>query len=82
MHQERHFPGRTGLTGLVNPDFVGLAEAMGFHGEKITKTKDFAGALKRCLEAEKPALLHLPIDPEAISPTTTLSQIRTAAQKH
>ena len=82
MHQERHFPGRTRHTDLINPDFVGLAKSMGFHAEKVTKTDAFPKAFASCMNLGKPALIHLPIDPEAISPTTTLSQIRAVAQSH
>ena len=76
MHQEREFPGRVRHTELINPDFVPLAESMGAYAEKVLDTATFADAFKRCLKAGRPALLHLPIDPEAISPTTTLSAIR------
>ena len=76
MHQEREFPGRTRHTGLVNPDFTGLAESMGFHAEKITKTEEFADSFTRCLKSGKPALVHIPLDPEAIAPGSTLSEIR------
>lgn len=79
MHQERHFPGRVNHTSLINPDFTSLAESFGFHAEKVIKTDDFAEAFTRCLNSGKPSLIHLPIDPEAISPTTTLTRIRNSA---
>lgn len=79
MHQEKQFPGRNNHTGLVNPDFTGIGKAMGFHTEKVNNTKSFAATFDRCLNAGKPALMHLPVDPEAISPTTTLARIRQAA---
>jgi len=79
MHQERHFPGRVNHTSLINPEFTRLAESFGFHAEKVIKTEDFAGAFTRCLDSGKPSLIHLPIDPEAISPTTTLTRIRNSA---
>ena len=79
MHQERHFPGRINHTTLVNPDFTGIGEAMGFYAEKVSKTEAFTEAFDRCINSGRPALLHLPINPEAISPTTTLSKIRQAA---
>ena len=80
MHQEREFPGRTSHTELVNPDFARLAESMGLHAEKVEKTDHFADAFTRCLKAGKAALLHLPVDPEAITPTATLASVRKAAQ--
>lgn len=79
MHQERHYPGRVDNTGLSNPDFVAYAKAFGAHGERVERTEDFAAAFERALAAGRPALLELCIDPEAISPRTTLSAIREAA---
>jgi acetolactate synthase-1/2/3 large subunit len=80
MHQERDYPGRTLGTGLVNPDFAALARAYGAEGETVTRTADFAPAFARALATEGPSLLELKIDPEAITPTATLSQIREAAK--
>lgn len=79
MHQERHYPGRVSATGLQNPDFVAYARAFGGHGERVETTEQFAPALERALASGKPAILHCFIDPEVISPSTTLEKIRAAA---
>jgi acetolactate synthase-1/2/3 large subunit len=79
MHQERHFPGRVVGTDLVNPDFAAYARAFGAHGETVERTHEFRAALERALESGRPAVLALRIDPEAITPRTTLSAIRAAA---
>jgi acetolactate synthase I/II/III large subunit len=79
MHQERQFPGRVVGTDLVNPDFAAYARAFGAHGETIAATGEFGDALERALAAGRPALLELQIDPDAITPRTTLSAIRAAA---
>jgi acetolactate synthase-1/2/3 large subunit len=79
MHQERHFPGRVVGTDLVNPDFAAYARAFGAFGETVTETAEFAGAFDRALAAGTAALLELRIDPEAITPRTTLSAIRADA---
>jgi acetolactate synthase I/II/III large subunit len=81
MHQEREYPGRVHGTTLVNPDFAAYARAFGAHGECVTSTEEFAPAFERALQSGKPALLELQIDPEAITPNTTLSAIRQAAQR-
>ena len=81
MHQERDYPARISATDLINPDFVALAKAYGGYGEKVTRSEDFTAAFNRAQAAGTPALLHLQIDPEAISPATTLSKIRAAAQQ-
>ena len=79
MHQERHYPGRVSGTDLANPDFAKLAEAYGAHGEVVTRTEDFAAAFERALAAGRPALIELRVDPEAITPKQSLSEIRAAA---
>ena len=76
MHQERQFPGRVIGTDLVNPDFVGLAEAYGAHAELVERTEDFADAFERALRAGRAAVLELRVDPELITPRATLSEIR------
>ncbi|MFQ5937554.1 MAG: thiamine pyrophosphate-binding protein [Acidiferrobacterales bacterium] len=76
MHQEREYPGRVIATDLVNPDFVALAHAYGAHGELVERTEDFPAAFERALAAGKPALLELRVEPEAITPGTTLSELR------
>ncbi len=81
MHQERNYPGRVSGTNLVNPDFAALARAYGAHGETVTKTADFAPAFERARASDGPALIELVIDPEAILPTTTLSELRAQALK-
>jgi acetolactate synthase-1/2/3 large subunit len=79
MHQEREYPGRVSGTQLRNPDFAAYARAFGGHGESVTKTEEFAPAFERAVASGKPAILHVKIDPEAITPTTTLSQLRAKA---
>ena len=68
MHQESHFPGRVKHTGLVNPDFVQIGKAMGFHSEKVIKTDQFEEKFNNCINSRLPSLIHIVIDPEAISP--------------
>lgn len=85
MHQEREYPGRVYATSLDNPDFPALAQAYGCFGERVEATADFAAAFARArafAAAEKrPALLELVIDPEAITPSATLTGLREAALK-
>ncbi len=82
MHQERHFPGRVSGTTLRNPDFAALARAYGLYAEIVEKTADFAAAFERAWNAPTASLLELRIDPDSISPHTTLSAIRAEALKN
>jgi acetolactate synthase-1/2/3 large subunit len=80
MHQEREYPGRVSATALKNPDFAAYARAFGGHGETVRGSEEFAPALARARASGKPAILHCFIDPEAITPARTLSQIRATAE--
>ncbi len=80
MHQEREFPGHVYGTALVNPDFAAYARAFGASGEVVSNTVEFAPAFERAMKAGRPALIEIRIDPEAISPNTTLRAIREAAE--
>jgi acetolactate synthase-1/2/3 large subunit len=79
MHQEREYPGRVVATGLKNPDFAAYARAFGGFGARVEKTADFAAAFAAAQQSGKPAILHLKVDPEAITPATTLGTIRKSA---
>jgi len=79
MHQERDYPGRVIGTDLRNPDFVGYALAFGGYGAVVEKTADFPAAFAAARACRKPSIIHLKIDPEAITPTATLAGIREKA---
>ncbi len=81
MHQERDHPERISGTTLQNQDFVKMAEGLGAHAERVTKTEDFAAAFTRARESGRPALIELVTDPEHISTRTTISKLRAAGQK-
>ena len=76
MHQEKRYPGRISGTTLINPDFAALARAYGAYGEVVETTADFEAAFDRAVWSEKPALLELRLNPETITPRTTLTAIR------
>ena len=80
MHQEREYPDRISGTELRNPDFAALARSYGGHGETVNRTEDFAAAFERARNAGKPALIEVKVDPEAITPTMSLSAIRDNAR--
>jgi len=79
MHQEREYPERVSGTELWNPDFAAYARAFGGHGETVETTEQFAPAFERARASGKPAIIELSIDPDAITPSTTLSAIRKKA---
>ena len=79
MHQETHYPGRVSATDLVNPDFAAYARAFGAHGETVTATAGFAPAMERAMASGTAAIIDLKIDPQAITPRTTLDKLRQTA---
>ncbi len=79
MHQEREYPGRVVATALKNPDFAAYALAFGGYGALVEKTADFPAAFAQAVATGKPSIIHLKIDPEAITPTMTLTGIREKA---
>lgn len=76
MHQERNYPTRVVATELVNPDFVTYAASFGIPGEKVTRTEDFPAALARAQASVDGYLIELVVDPEALTPVQSLSDVR------
>ena len=76
MHQERTYPARVSGTELVNPDFAALARAYGLHAETVTRTEEFDAAFDRAAASGRAALLHLPIDPQALTMSASLDDLR------
>jgi acetolactate synthase-1/2/3 large subunit len=80
MHQEREYPNRVVGTTLINPDFAAYAKSFGADGYTIEATADFAPAFRQALAGNKPSVIELKLDPEALTVRQTLSQIRGAAR--
>jgi acetolactate synthase-1/2/3 large subunit len=79
MHQERHYPGRVFATDLRNPDFAALARAYGAEGWTVERDGDAVPMLEKAFAAKGASVVHVKLDPEAILPTATLSDIRARA---
>jgi acetolactate synthase-1/2/3 large subunit len=75
-HQEREYPRRVVGTTLVNPDFAAYARSFGADGHTIEATADFAPAFRSALASSRPSVIELKLDPEALSPRKTLTEIR------
>ncbi|HYA81489.1 MAG TPA: thiamine pyrophosphate-dependent enzyme, partial [Methylocystis sp.] len=79
MHQERQYPGRVIGTDLKNPDFAAYARAYGGFGATVERTDDFELAFEAARKSKLPAILHVKMDPDRITPTASLAGIRAAA---
>jgi len=81
MHQEKRYPGRVHGTDLVNPHFAAYARAFGCAGEIVEETSQFEAAFERCVASGKPAVIELRVDPQAITPNTTIDALRAGASR-
>jgi acetolactate synthase-1/2/3 large subunit len=59
--QETEFGRHTEL-GFGNPDWQGLAEAFGWRGHRVVKSRELAGALEAAFQEEGPSLVVIPVD--------------------
>ena len=67
MHQRNDGRAET-ATALGPIDFAAIARAMGAQGGRVTRDAEFEPALRDALRAERPALLHLEVDPSWVTP--------------
>lgn len=79
MHQERNYPARVIGTDLKNPDFAAYARAFGGYGVRVERTEDFPEAFEAARASRQPAIIHLMMDPDRITPGATLSALRADA---
>jgi len=79
MHQEKAYPARVIGTELTNPDFACYAQSFGLHGVTVTDTAQFAPAFDVALRERRATLIEVQVDPQAITPATTLDQLRRQA---
>jgi len=56
-------PEETINTDLGEIEWDKLAEAMGAHGERVASPDELRAALQRCVDADKPAVIHVDVDP-------------------
>ena len=75
MHQEVNFPGRVSATDLLNPDFAAIARAYGLFATTVHSAGQFPEAFSQALASQKPALIHIQVDPDALTPTLSLASM-------
>ncbi|MHA1544456.1 MAG: thiamine pyrophosphate-dependent enzyme, partial [Alphaproteobacteria bacterium] len=74
MHQEMHYPGRVSGTDLKNPDFKAYAESFGIRGYKVETNLEFEAAFEEAFKSNKPALIEIKVDRQALSPAASLKK--------
>ncbi len=75
MHQEQNFPGRVSGTDLFSPDFAALARSYGVYGATVEDGAQFADVFNAALKSNAAALIHIKVDPDAITPTLSLASM-------
>ncbi len=67
MHQQSE--GREAVATTLGPfDFAAVARAAGAQGGRVARDVEFEPALRDALAADRPAILHLEVDPRWVSP--------------
>jgi acetolactate synthase-1/2/3 large subunit len=79
LSQERAFPGRVVGTDLKNPDFAAYARAFGGFGASVDRTQDFAEAFRAAEASGLPAIIHVKVSVECMTPAMDLTVIRRQA---
>jgi acetolactate synthase-1/2/3 large subunit len=66
MHQLHDYPETTVGTNLGRVDFAMFARSLGAEGITVRDDSEFPTAFREALAAERPAVLHLHVDPEQL----------------
>ena len=74
MHQERNFPKRIIGTDILNPDFIGLANAYGIDAYRVTETAEFGDVFEKAKVSQSATLIELIIDPNVLGPALEIGE--------
>jgi acetolactate synthase-1/2/3 large subunit len=66
--QTMTYKGRYVASQFVAPDFMKLADAFGVLGLRAERPGDVAGMVRSALEADRPAMVSVPVDPNEMPP--------------
>ncbi len=72
-HFEEKLLGTSWECDLLDVDYAAIARAMHWQAERIVNPEEIGDSLARALAADKPVLLDVIIDPEAIAPIVYLT---------
>jgi hypothetical protein len=78
-HQQERGVGAGIGTNLGPVDFAAVAEACGAMGISVRTDDEFEPALRKALEAGRPALLHLALDPRWTTPDAGPTDVKTTS---
>ncbi|KGP93010.1 acetolactate synthase [Pontibacillus chungwhensis BH030062] len=76
MHQEMHYPFKPIGTELGSVPFTELAQSIGANGYFVRTIKEFELAIERAVKSDKPVVIEIESDPNQISVSSTIEEIR------
>ncbi|NUK31637.1 thiamine pyrophosphate-binding protein [Parageobacillus sp. VR-IP] len=76
MHQELHFPERVIGTDLGHVSFAELAKCLNANGIRVETEDQFTRALIQSFNETKPTVIEVMTDPNQISVTATIDELR------
>lgn len=76
MHQELHFPRRVIGTNLGHVSFAELAKCLNANGIRVETEDQFTRALIESFNETKPTVIEVMTDPNQISVTATIDELR------
>ncbi len=76
MHQERNYPARVHGTDIVTPTSRGSRKPTGANGEAITPHSRVRARARSSPRIRPPVAAVLKVDPQAITMSATIDQIR------
>ncbi|HEY6240411.1 MAG TPA: thiamine pyrophosphate-binding protein [Burkholderiales bacterium] len=80
-YQKYFFNGRYVGADLTNPRFDKFAELFGARGFYVERPGDIGAALEEALKAEVPAIIEIPVDPEALEQPARGDAVKQDRQK-
>jgi acetolactate synthase-1/2/3 large subunit len=81
MHQEKHYPGPRVGHGAAEPALRRLRPLVRLHGRDRGGDGAVRPAFERIVASGKPGVIDIHLDPQAITPNTTLDKIRAALRR-
>ena len=66
-YQKEFFGGRLLGAEIASPDYAAVARLCGAHGYAVSAPGETAAALRAALAAKKAAVIHVKVDPNALS---------------
>ncbi|WP_370457747.1 thiamine pyrophosphate-dependent enzyme [Virgibacillus salexigens] len=81
MHQEMHFPEKVIATDLGDVSFKDMAISVGAIGYRVASSQEFKVAFAEACQLRKPVVIEILTDPEQISVSSTITQLRERSMK-